>query len=355
MAQHVAVAGGGIIGSTIAWKLARSGYRVTLIDARTLGSEASHAGAGMLAPGGEVTTRSGWGDLCLAGARMYPEFVAELESESGERIDYRRCGGIELALSDEEWTKLGERAIRQEEWGVPSRVMTPDELRAMVPELQTRNVAGARYYFHDGVVDPRDIMRALRKALVRNGVTIREGAAVKEIQPGRPVTVVCAAERITADAAILSAGAWSGEARVPGMAIPRTFPVRGHLLGYRLAGWRLGPIVRHDHTYLLQRRSGVLIAGTTSERAGFNRMLDAAAVSDIRTRAEGLVPGLLRGIEPEAWLGFRPATDTLAPEIGELGGTRIWLAYGHYRNGILMAPETARLVVSGIVASLGTG
>jgi glycine oxidase len=146
-------------------------------------------------------------------------------------------------------------------------------------------------------------------------------------------------------AAVLAAGAWSGGIRVLGrngrIEIPATFPVRGHLLGYALEPGSVGPMQRHGHTYLMQRSSGFTIAGTSSEQVGFNRESDPRIVADIRARAEELEPRLRLAAEPTAWLGFRPATEGFEPAIGRVEDTCLWLAYGHYRNGILLAPATA--------------
>jgi glycine oxidase len=110
----------------------------------------------------------------------------------------------------------------------------------------------------------------------------------------------------------------------------------------------LGPILREGHTYLLQRSSGVLIAGSTTEEAGFDRTIDPAAIADIHARAARLLPQIANDPPDEVWNGFRPAIDADAPMIGRLPGVRIWTAFGHYRNGILLAPETARLIAESV-------
>src|SRR5579859_7700679 len=114
------VIGAGIIGLSIAWRLAQRGLRVTLFDAGTAGGEASWAGAGMLAPGGEVTERTEWSDFALHSLRLYPEFIAQLEQESGCAIDYQGCGAIEIASTEADWVELQERAAKQRELGIPS-------------------------------------------------------------------------------------------------------------------------------------------------------------------------------------------------------------------------------------------
>src|SRR5579863_7474099 len=169
----VIVIGAGIIGASIAWKLAHAGRRVTLLDAGSVGGEASWAGAGMLAPGGEIEARDVWLDLALESQNLYPAYVAQLEGESGVSIDYRRCGAVELAFDDKECQALTHRAALQRPLGIPSQPMDRSDLRHMVPAFD-REAAGAFFYPGDAIVDPRDIMAALRKASAAAGVEIRE-------------------------------------------------------------------------------------------------------------------------------------------------------------------------------------
>lgn len=148
--------------------------------------------------------------------------------------------------------------------------------------------------------------------------------------------------------AVLAAGAWSSEIEVEGQSLPRAFPVRGHLVGYALEPHSLGPILRRGHTYLLQRSGGFTIAGTSSEEVGFDRTLNPVLVSDIHSRAAALLPRLAAGRSRRGWdFDRRPATSE--PVVGRAGGMALWLAYGHYRNGILMAPATALRVAKSLI------
>jgi len=331
-AMDVIIAGGGIIGGSIAWRLAQAGAAVTLVDAGAFGGEASWAGAGMLAPGGEIVSRSRWAEFALESLALYPAFVAELESETGLRIDYRRCGAVEIARTEAEWQDLLARRAAQAELGIRAEI-----------------AAGGLFYPDDALVDPRDVTRALRCACEKRRVRIREQTRVLAVRltEGR-AEIETSGGVLSGSAAVLAAGAWSGQIPVFGddgrIAIPASFPVRGHLLGYTLEPGSLSPILRHGHTYVIERSNGFTIAGTSSEQVGFNRELDPQIVDDIRTRAGELLPRLRSAPEPTAWLGFRPATEDFAPAIGRLGDTCLWLAYGHYRNGILLAPATAARV-----------
>jgi glycine oxidase len=330
-AMDVIIIGGGIIGGSIAWRLAQAGMAVTLLDAGTLGGEASWAGAGMLAPGGEIAGHS-WAGFALESSAMYPAFVAELQSETGLGIDYRRCGAIEVARTEAEWQDLLARRVAQAELGIRAEV-----------------TVGALVYPDDALVDPRDVTRALRCACEKRAVCIREHTRVMAVRVAREwVDVETTGGALIGSAAVLAAGAWSGAIPVDGpdgrIHIPGSFPVRGHLLGYMLEPGSLGPILRHGHAYVMQRSSGFTIAGTSSEQVGFNRELDPQIVADVRARAGELLPQLRSAPEPTAWLGFRPATADFTPAIERVGDTSLWLAYGHYRNGIMLAPATAARV-----------
>lgn len=349
------VIGAGIIGASIAWKLATAGLRVTLLDAGQMGGEASWAGAGMLAPGGEVKARDVWSDLALESLRMYPEYIAELEAATGLSIDYRRCGAVELAFESEEWEILKSLAAAQRQMGIPSTALEAAEIRARIPSLE-REVAGALFYPEDAIVDPRDVMRALRLACCALGVEIREGWRATAVHAfPESVQVESRGETLHGGAGVLAAGAWSTEISISGLVqpgqLPAAFPVRGHLLGYALAPGSLDPIVRRGHTYLLQRAGGFTVAGTSSERVGFDRSVDPAIVEDIVARVCEIMPSLRHKRYSAAWVGFRPAADSPSPEIRRMPASRLWLAYGHYRNGILLAPVTAARIAGEIAAN----
>jgi len=352
----VIIAGAGIIGGSIAWRLAQQGISVQLADTGRLGGQASWAGAGMLAPGSEVVAPSEWGRLALESWREYGTFVKELEAESAVPIDYRVCGAIELALDDREAVELRNRSHAQAAIGIPSTAASEAEILSQIPSLAVRGFT-ARHYPKDAQVDPRHVTSALGQACLRRNVTISEQTSVNRIQVAASgVTVHTAGDRWTAATAVIAAGAWSSaiQVEVEGsiLPIPESYPIRGHLLGYDLPPGSLAPMLRCGHTYLLQRSNGLVIAGTSEERVGFDPQLDPDTVDSIRRRAERLLPEPLMGQHPGAWIGFRPATASLVPVLESHAGGRLWLAYGHYRNGILMAPATARVVALAINASL---
>jgi glycine oxidase len=328
------VAGAGIIGLSCAWRLAQKGVKVRIFESQQASREASWAGAGMLAPGGELDEDSRFTSMALASLRLYPDFVAELQELSGLPIDYQRCGAIEPAFTEDEAVALENRALRQTGIGIRSEPMT------------YKNSVSARFYPDDQLVAPREVTNALRVACLGAGVVIHEQEAVTElIQDGSGVRT--SRGEYQDDSVLIAAGAWSSSLR-PGL--PVAMPVRGHLIAYRPDRPLLTSILRHKHTYLLQRRDTELIAGSSTEYVGFDRAIDDRTVGDIHSRAAQLLPDLAALTPAYSWNGFRPGIDGGYPVVGRIEGTTIWTAYGHYRNGILLAPETARIIAESVTS-----
>jgi glycine oxidase len=312
----VLIVGGGLIGTSIAWRLAQTGAQVTLADAGNLGGEASPAGAGMLSPGGEFDKPSVWLDLGIESMRLYPAFVEELRAETGVAIDFQICGCMKVGAH----RAPSHPGIRVEQ--KPEGVFYPDE----------------------GIVDPADLLRALRCACEARRV---------RLLPERVSNI----ESNDFAAVVIAAGAWSGQIQVTHgtkrVELPSTIPVKGHLVGFQFAAGALGPFRRQEHTYVLQRASGFMIAGSNEEDAGFDTRIDAAVCQDVHQRAARLFPPLKDAVPVKRWIGFRPrSADADAPHMERVTGTNVWLAYGHYRNGILLTPLTADRIAADIASSL---
>lgn len=350
--MSVAVAGGGLIGMSVAWRLAQQGRPVTVFEKGTIGAEASWAGAGMLAPGGEVEAASRLASLSIESSRLYASFVHELEEASGLRIDYQECGSLDLAYSREELDALENRAARQAEIGITSKPLTPGEVAVFWPRVRIENLAGARFYSGDALVNPRELTAALTLACQRLGVELVENCPVRSavVQAHEVVLETCRDAHIY-QALVISAGAWSDSIAIEGVPpLPLTEPVKGHLIGYQQPEQTCNTIIRRGHLYLLQRANGLLIAGASVEHVGFNRDLDPRIVADLAAAAGFVLPHLSETTPSEKWIGFRPASDDLHMDAWH--SERLYLAYGHFRNGILLAPLTACRLAEQLTANL---
>jgi glycine oxidase len=352
-AASIAIAGGGIIGLSIGWRLAQRGFQVSVFDRGSMGGEASWAGAGMLAPGGEVDEPSELASLAVESRSLYGPFVRELEEASGFAIDFQECGAFDLAYSAAEREALENRATRQGEIGIKSNAIEASELLAKFPRIRAERLFGGRFYPNDAIVNPRDVVLALCAACRKRGVALLQNCSVEEaFAENDRIVVRTVKEQESYQALIIAAGAWSDAIRAGIAPLPTAVPIKGHLIGYQQPAQTCPAILRHGHTYLLQRASGLLIAGSSVERVGFNRLIEPAIVADLQARAALVLPHLSRETPAEIWTGFRPASDTL--HAGRWQSDSLYLAYGHYRNGILLAPVTARKLADEISANLQT-
>ena len=318
MKNHIAIIGGGIIGGSIAWRLAQAGLDVEIFDAGVFGGRTSSAGAGMLSPGGEFDQPSVWLDLGIAGMRMYPAFVDELRAESGVAIDFQICGCAHYCDPE----SAGRRFTFQSGAGI-----------------RVERTADGLFYPEDGLVDPTDVLRALRAVCEARGIKIHENRAMETVESNGYRAVV------------IAAGAWSGALNVlhegAPLQLPATRPIKGHLIGFDLPPGQLGTMRRRGHTYSLQRANGFTIAGSTEEDRGFDGTVDAAICDQIQQRVAEIYPPLAGIGRSKQWIGFRPFSEG-GPHIRRVDGTNVWLAYGHFRNGILLAPLTSQRIAGEI-------
>ncbi len=347
--KRVGVVGGGIIGLSTAWRLAQGGFAVTVYEKSRLGGEASWAGAGMLAPGGEFETDSKLARLAIESRDLYPAFVEELERESQMDIDLQQSGALDVAYRAEEMDLLGDRAQQQTELGIPSKRMKPEQIATFWPRLRREDLLGGYFYPGDALVDPRHVVAALRVCCQKLGVTLLERTEVKDVAVTLRGIELDGTQQ--SDALVIAGGAWSGELQISGApSLPESEPVRGHLVGYKQPEQICNTIIRRGHTYLLQRANGFFVVGASEERVGFDRSISQSTAEQLAQSAAFLMPHLSETTPTEVWNGFRPGGDGL--HLGAWQGSRVFLAYGHYRNGILLAPITARLIAAEISASL---
>jgi glycine oxidase len=266
----VIIAGGGVIGASIAWRLARNRLRVLLLDAAKIGSEASSAAAGMLAPGGEFDQPSPLLDFAIGSLAKYDDFVAAIQADSGLPIEFRHTGAVQIALTNSSSNRSPNAPLSNAPRAFPPRFsLATNSARSFPgpPGRHRRHSLHRRSHRRSRWPDDRPSRRLPRarrdhpRAFARSNPS---PAAVRVCSPSCPMR--------SAPFAVIAAGAWSGGIAVTidnqPYALPRSFPMKGHLLGYRLPAGSLAATVRHDHTYVLQRADGFTIAGSSTEDAG---------------------------------------------------------------------------------------
>jgi glycine oxidase len=343
--SEVIVVGGGVVGLSLAYELGRRGRLVLVLDRDDLPGVATRAAAGMLAPTSEADLADRTlVDLELDSLRRYPAFVAGLEGLTGQSCGYRTDGTLWVALNRDQEGDLERLASMQSAKGLSAPWLSSREVLAREGHLSGRVVAGLLIE-DDHQVDPRALGAALRTAIATLGGRLVTGCRVMRIDDaaGRVSGVSGVAGdtrfRVACDVAVLAAGVWSGEVDAPLPALGLR-PVKGQLV--RLGGPELlRHVVRSPDVYLVPRRGGELLLGATMEEQGFDALPTAGAALDLLREAWRILPGLYDLAVTELSVGFRPAVRDHRPVIGAATTRGLYVAAGHFRNGVLLAPATA--------------
>jgi glycine oxidase len=358
----VAVLGGGVIGLSVAWRARARGMEVTLLERERIGAGASHVAAGMLAPVAEAEFgRAGHHvlELGLRSAGMWPDFADELARESGIDVGLRRSGTLVVARDDDEARELERQLAFRESLGLRAIRLRASAAREREPALAA-TLRLALEAPDDHSVDPRLVVAALRRACELSGVEMREhtsAGAVELDAGGTRTTGVSLAPVMSADAArevvharhvVVAAGAWSGAVTgLPDDVGVPVRPVKGQIMRLRdpAGPGLLERVVRFAGGYLVPRGDGRYVLGATVEERGFEPDATVGGIYELLRDAHELVPGLSELHIEELNVGFRPGTPDNTPLIGpgKLDGL-VW-ATGHHRNGILLAPLTAEMIV----------
>ena len=351
-ASDVAVIGGGIIGLTIAWRAAQRGLSVCVLERGELGGGASHVAAGMLAP----VTEADAGELALLelglrSARAWPAFANELSEAAGADAGFRGSGALVVARDRDEAEALERELALRLDMGLQVQRLLPSAARRLEPALAP-TVRLALDVPGDHCADPRAVVLALAQAASRAGVTLLTGSVVARVEHsgGRVAGVgLAGGEVVRARHVVVAAGAWSGA--IDGLPRIPLRPVKGQILRLRdpAGPGLLERIVRFEGGYLVPRGDGRYVLGATTEERGFDTTVTAGGLYELLRDAGELVPGVHELVIEEMSAGLRPATPDNAPLLGpatDLQGLH-W-ATGHHRNGILLAPVSAEIVVDGL-------
>jgi glycine oxidase len=356
---RIGIIGAGIIGLSAAYELAvHRGARVTIHDVGVPGRGASWAAAGMLAPAFEAAAEAGVHpllfDLCLASAALWPDFAADLADRSRRPVGFDSAASLAVALDPAEAEKLARIAGRLTETGVPYTRLTPADARALEPAISVEMVSGLELPTDFRVHNRLTVEALLAVLRAHPNVDFVSGPAPLKSEAGRVV--------LKDHDAVLAAAGW----QTP------VLKVEEHGQLFSLVNWDVAlddidchggqilsvaaidgapqRVVRSGHVYLVPR-AGEIVIGATVER---DRVIDApepAAIEALRREGVRLCPDLADAPVVESWAGVRPGTPDEAPFIGETATPGLFVAAGHYRNGILLAPITAKIIADQILGA----
>ncbi len=328
----VIVIGGGIIGLSLALALRKRGAKVLVVERGEPGREASYAAGGMLVEA-SAETPAVLQPLVTASAGMHPEFARELQVESGIDPDMRDFGAIVFPAADPSHA--------------PGSAL-PAPLSELEPALAANNRPA--FFLSERSVDPRALTHAAYGACRHLGVDFSSGDEVTEVlssnghaSGARTVKTSFHAEKI-----VNCAGAWAGQ--IPPSRFP-TRPVKGQMLCLAAPSRSfLKHVIRTPDVYIIPRSDGRILVGASVEEAGFDKRTDPEVMKNFHRHALDLIPTLHDAKILEDWAGLRPGTPDALPILGATDTPGYFVATGHFRDGILLAPVTAQImadVISG--------
>lgn len=342
----VIVLGGGIIGCAMAWELAQRGQRVVLIERGAIGAEASKAAAGILSGQMDVERPGAFFELCQASTRLYPAWVRALERQSQRPVGYHVDGILYLACARADVQRMEARRRWQTQRGLRVERWSPRDVIRREPNVHGPVRAGF-FFPAESQVDNVELMEALAVVCRKAGVRVEERTDAQQVLVRRRRVIGVRTSRGTHHAPIVvnCLGSW---APLHGVPIPRPViaPARGQMLAFDAPTRLLRHVVMAEAAYGVQRRDGRLIVGSTVEFVGFDRHVTLDGMTRIMSGFRSFVRQDVfdRATFREAWAGLRPYTIDRRPILGatRIGG--LYIAVGHFRHGILLAPLTARLM-----------
>ena len=351
-AVDVLIVGAGVIGAAVAEALSRVGnLRVMLCERGTPGCEASNAAAGVLAvASGQARTGVLLALRRVSGA-MFPAWVDRLLDETGIDVGYRASGALSLALADDDVAGLRALVEHRRSQGIRGEWVDAAAVRGLEPAVHP-HVRGAAVFPDDHSVDSARLVAALIAAATRRGVAVSAGAAVHALAPG-PDSVRVAVDDGSVDAGtvVVAAGAWSRDLLLDlGVRIP-VRPARGEMAAVTPVGCAVRHTLMAGDGYIVPHGDEVLV-GSTTAFVGFDKHVTADGLAALRAHAAALVPAVAAAPFTRTWAGLRPCSTIRRPIIARLPGTpRVIVATGHHRNGVLLAPVTARLVADLVIGA----
>ncbi|NJK64365.1 MAG: glycine oxidase ThiO [Synechococcaceae cyanobacterium SM2_3_1] len=350
--MRIAIVGGGVVGLAIGWQLARRGYSTTVFERKHIGCGASGVAGGMLAAQAEAEPgEEALHQLLLQSQRMWPTFAQDLELASSSAIGYRREGTLLVAVNRDEQERLKAHHQYQQSLGLNLTWLSGYEVRQREPYL-SRQIVGALYSPEDHQVDNRLLLQALKTAFLQAGGILREQCLVEAllIKDDQIYGLRNQDQEWSAEFVILATAAWPHLIHNlnPYVDLPIR-PCKGQILTVQMPPHQIltAHVIWGEDVYLIPRGDGRLLIGATVEEKGYDPDLTVGGVLDLLQKAWEILPGLYDMPIRETQVGFRPRSPDDAPILGPTPLKGLYLATGHHRNGILLAPLLAQAITPG--------
>jgi glycine oxidase len=346
--HDIVIIGGGVIGLTVARALAIRGVRdICLLERGNLGTEASFAAAGMLAPQAEADTHDEFFNLLCQSRDLYPDFARALREETGVDIELDLTGTLYLAFTEDDQRQIDKRYEWQAHAGLSVEKLTQTEVQMLEPCVAP-NVRGALRFPLDIQVENRRLLSALANSVNQFGVHIVSRINVESVKTERNRVngVETSAGFVACSTVVVAAGAWTSFTNLP----LKIEPVRGQMVCLTAKPQVTRHVIYSPRGYIVPRQDGRLLAGSTSEAAGFSKEVTAGGITTILKNALEIAPSVSTLPLADSWAGLRPRAADGLPVLGPCGEIDgLFYATGHYRNGILLAPITGELITEAIV------
>jgi len=335
LSKKIVIIGGGIIGCLSAIKLRESGFSVVIVDKNEIGKESSWAGAGILFPLMPWLYLPEVYNLCLNSSEFYEEFSRKLFRDTGIDPEFTRSG-IKLIRPHSQdnihqWAKTHNYRIQNSIFQKSSAILFPSVAQIRPPRL----MKAIRMYLSQlgiGVIENTELCAVRAEKKILNEWPTKDGNSIE------------------ADYFIVTSGAWAS--MIQEKYQNKIYPVRGQMIQYKASSIKMNHILYSDDFYILQRRDGVIIAGSTAEEVGFDEKIEPESIKYLKKKAEQLIPELKNTLVENHWVGFRPGTKENIPIIGKDDKyENIYINSGHFRYGITMAPKSAEIINNLLVES----
>jgi len=343
----VIVVGGGAIGLSVAYHLAEQGAQVKLLERGQIGQEASWAGAGILPPGNFGAAKSPLDQLRAYSSQLWPGLSEKLKAETGVDNGYLPCAAIEFKPGEADLPKYESELAGWLAEDVPVQMISVNQVKEYEPAINSPSEEAFRLPTLTQVRNPRHL-KAMRAACALRGVQLLEETPVTGFEINQQQQVIAVntpGGKMSADAVCVASGSWTQRLLSAVGSAPVITPIRGQIALLEMPVSPIRHVIHHGTKYLVPRPDGLVLVGSTTENAGFNKNTTAAVIADLLNFAIATVPELAKARLTQTWAGLRPQSGDDLPYMGLMPGcSNLYVASGHYRWGLQQSPVTGLLM-----------